>query len=89
MVMVGLVRVNGVVRVEGLFGVVGGGCGGLDGQGSCVVWVVGVDGTPDGWGDQVGQGCQYLKAPRAVKNCLLKVGGPLVRRTVSTVGRFA
>ena len=86
MVMVGLVRVNGVVRVEGLFGVVGGGCGGLDGQGSCVV---GVDGTPDGWGDQVGQGCQYLKAPRAVKNCLLKVGGPLVRRTVSTVVRFA
>ena len=37
----------------------------VDGQGSQVVWV---DGTQDGWGDQVGRGCQYLKAPRAVKN---------------------
>ena len=69
MVMVGLVRVNGVVRVVGFFGVVGDGCGGLGIQ---VVWV---DGTPDGWGAQVDRGCQYLKAPRAVKNCPLKVGG--------------
>ena len=74
MVMVGLVRVNGLVRVVRLFGVVGDGGGGgvVDGQGIQVVWV---DGTPDGWGAQVDRGCQYLKAPRAVKNCPLKVGG--------------
>ena len=74
MVMVGLVRVNGLVRVVRLFGVVGDGGGGgvVDGQGIQVVWV---DGTPDGWGDQVDRGCQYLKAPRAVKSCPLKVGG--------------